>query len=121
MLACGLRCESREGYIAYHKRTTVVANNDAARRARIRKAISSYVRRYPLAGDTVEGIVTRWLPRRGFESAPDHIARVLEEMVADGLLQSRLLPDGRIFFRARGRASGAADGGAKRRARRARR
>jgi hypothetical protein len=98
-----------------------VAKNDAAQRARIRKAIHRYVRRHPLAGDTVGGIVTRWLPRRGFESAPDHIGRVLEEMVADGMLQSRPLPDGGILYRARGKAPAAPDGGAKRRARRARR
>jgi len=96
-----------------------VAHNDAAQRARIRKAILRYVHRYPLAADTVEGIVTRWLPRTGFECAPDHIDPVLEEMVADGLLQTRLLPDGKILFCVRGKATGAQDGGAKPRPRRA--
>lgn len=109
------------GYIAHHNQGFVVAHNDAAQRARIRKAIVRYVHRYPLAADTVEGIVTLWLPRTGFECAPDHIDQVLEEMVADGLLQTRLLPDGKILFCVRGKATGAQDGDAKPRPRRARR
>jgi hypothetical protein len=80
-----------------------VAHNHAAQRARIRKAVVRYVQRCPLAADTVEGIVARWLPRTGFECAPDHIDEVLAQMVADGLLQGRVLPDGKILFRARGR------------------
>jgi hypothetical protein len=78
-----------------------VAHNDAAQRARIRNAIVRYVHRYPLAADTVEGIVARWLPRTGFECAPDHIDQVLARMVGDGLLQARPLPGGKILFRAR--------------------
>lgn len=86
-----------------HKRRFVVADNNAAQRARLRKALVRYVRRYPCAADTVEGIVTRWLPRGGFERAPDYIDEVLAQMVADGLVQAQLLPDGRTLFRVRGR------------------
>jgi hypothetical protein len=98
-----------------------VAHNDALQRARIHKAVLRYVHKYPLAADTVEGVVTRWLPRAGFECAPDHIDQVLEEMVADGLLQTRLLPDGKILFCVRGKATGAPDGAAKPHRSRARR
>lgn len=93
----------------------MVAQNDASKRARIRKAILRYGHRYPLAADTVGGIVTRWLPRTGFEWAPDHIAEALAELVADGSLRTRPLPDGKILFCVGGKAAGAADGAAKRR------
>lgn len=92
----------------------MVAQNDASKRARIRKAILRYGHRNPLAADTAGGIVTRWLPRTGFEWAPDHIGKVLAELVADGSLRTRPLPDGEILFCVGGK-TGAADGAAKRR------
>ncbi len=98
-----------------------MGHNDAAQRARIRKAVLRHARRYPLAADTVEGIVMRWLPRAGFECAPDHIDRVLATLVADGLLQTRLLPDGNILFRVRGNAAGPPHDDAKPRSGRSRR
>jgi len=86
------------GYIAHEQPRSVVARDDAAQRGRIREAILQYVHRYPLAADTAEGILACWLPHTGFEDAPDHIAAVLEEMVANGWLQARQLPDGNILF-----------------------
>jgi hypothetical protein len=53
---------------------------------------------YPLAGDTPEGIVACWLPRKGFEDAPDHLAAVLEEMVAKRWLRARELADGKLLY-----------------------
>lgn len=80
-----------------------MAHNDAAQR--IREAILQYVHRYPLAADTAEGILACWLPHTGFEDAPDHIAAVLEDLVANGWLQARSLPDGKILFYVRGEAT----------------
>jgi hypothetical protein len=75
-----------------------VARDDAAQRARIREAILHYVQKYPLAADTADGILACWLPHTGFEDAPDHIATVLEDMVAKRWVQARQLPDGRILY-----------------------
>jgi hypothetical protein len=75
-----------------------VARNDAAQRARIRDAILHYVQKHPLAADTAEGVLACWLPGTGFGEAQDHIAAVLEEMVAGRQLQARHLPDGKILY-----------------------
>ena len=75
-----------------------MARDDAAQRTRISEAILQYVRRYPLAADTAAGILACWLPHTGFEDAPDHIAAVLEDMVANHWLQALQLPDGKILF-----------------------
>jgi hypothetical protein len=79
-------------------RDSFVARDDAAQRARIREAILHYVHRYPLAADTAEGILACWVPHAGFEDAPDHIAAVLEDMVAKHWLQPQQLPDGKILY-----------------------
>lgn len=80
-----------------------MARDNAAQRARIHEAILDYIRRYPLAADTAEGILACWLPHTEFEDAPDHIAAILEDMVASRSLQARQLPDGKILY-ARGDA-----------------
>lgn len=75
-----------------------MALDDATQRIRIREAIFEYVRRNPLAADTADGILARWLPHAGFEDAPEHIAAVLEEMVADRYLQAWQLPGGKTLY-----------------------
>jgi hypothetical protein len=75
-----------------------LARDDAAQRARIRNAILDYVNRYPHAADTAGGILERWLPRDGFDDAPDHIAAVLDEMVANRRLEVRQLPGGEGLY-----------------------
>ena len=77
-----------------------MARDDAGQRARIREAIVDYIGRHPLAADTEEGILERWLPRRGFEEAPEHIARVLEELVAERMLEAWPLPGAKVLFSA---------------------
>lgn len=81
-----------------------MARDDAEQRVRIREAILHYVHRYPLAADTAEGILACWLPRAGFEDAPDYITAVLEEMVARRWLRARQLPDGKVLFSTRDNA-----------------
>lgn len=92
------------GYTAHDKRDPSVARDDDAQRARIREAILQHIHKYPLAADTADGIRACWLPGTGFEDAPDHIAAVLEDMVAKRWLQARQLPDGKILFYMRGEA-----------------
>jgi len=82
-----------------------VALDDAAQRARLREAILQYTHRCPLAADTVDGILACWLPHPGFEDAPEHIAAVLGDMVANRWLHVQQLPDGKTLFYVRSEAA----------------
>jgi len=75
-----------------------VGRNYDACRARIYQAVLRYVERCPLAADTADGILLRWLPPDGFADAPDHIYAVLQALVAQGVLEATLLPDGKTLF-----------------------
>lgn len=70
-------------------------------KARLRAAITRHIRRNPNAADTARGVAKWWLPSVGYETAPDSIAAVLEEMAEGGLLQALLMPDGEILYRRR--------------------
>ncbi len=65
---------------------------------RLRIAIVRYLADHPLAGDTADGIATRWVPVCGYEDAPHHIDDVVATMVAAGELAPRPLPDGRVLY-----------------------
>jgi hypothetical protein len=75
-----------------------VPNDDATERTRLRDAILRYLDVHPLAADTAEGILTSWLPVRGFERAPDHIEAVLAELVTSRRLEARCLPDAKTLY-----------------------
>jgi hypothetical protein len=83
----------------------VFSNNDAAAKARLCEAILRHVLKHPDVADTAGGIVGWWLPHTGYEDAPDHIAAVLEDMVARDWLHALAMPDGEILYR-RGGALG---------------
>jgi len=75
-----------------------VAHDAATQKARLCEAILRHITKHPLAADTAEGILACWLPCSGFEDAPEHLAAVLEEMVAKRWLQARQLPDGNVLY-----------------------
>lgn len=75
-----------------------MAHDVPTQQARLCEAILRYIKKQPLAADTVEGILACWLPRTGFEDAPEHIAAVLEDMVERHQLQARQLPDGNVLY-----------------------
>src|SRR3954469_25071361 len=72
---------------------------DVATRARLAEAILGHLRRRPGVADTAAGIVQFWLPCIGYANAQDHIASVLEDMVARQLLEAIELPDGTLLYR----------------------
>jgi hypothetical protein len=74
--------------------TPLPDENPAEISVRVRSAIIDHLRRYPLAGDTLEGIVSCWLPSRYRDKA----AQVVESMVLAGELALRPLPDGRALY-----------------------
>jgi len=69
----------------------------------LRYALIGHLRANKRAGDTVRGILDKWLPSRGFEDAPEHIRAVLADLVAAKYLRPENLPDGETFY-ARGDA-----------------
>ena len=75
-----------------------MAHDAATQIARLKEAILRHIKKHPLAADTAEGILACWVPRTGFEDAPDHIAAALGDMVAKRLLQARGLPDGVVVY-----------------------
>lgn len=78
-----------------------MAYDYAGEKQRTCEAILRYVEANPLAADTADGIRRHWLPARGHERAADHIAAVLDDLVALRLLRAELLPDGKTLYRSR--------------------
>lgn len=71
----------------------------AESKARIRAAIVGHLKRYPLAGDTTEGMIACWMPTVGRGEALRFVEEVVESMVASGELVPQQLPDGRILYK----------------------
>ena len=70
----------------------------AESKARIRAAIIGHLQRYPLAGDTTEGMIACWM-QLGRGEALRFVEEVVESMVASGELLAQQLPDGRILYK----------------------
>jgi hypothetical protein len=70
----------------------------AESKARIRAAIIGHLQRYPLAGDTTEGMIACWM-QLGRGEALRFVEKVVESMVASGELVAQQLPDGRILYK----------------------
>jgi len=81
-----------------HDEVIVAESADAELKARLRASLVRHLRLHPFAGDTTEGMVTCWIPRRAFDNAPQLIEEIVESMVAAGELVATTLPDGRIFY-----------------------
>jgi len=61
-------------------------------------AIQRHLAKHPHAADTADGILASWLPARGFEDAPEHLAAALEALLAEGWLRAHRLPDGNVLY-----------------------
>ncbi|MGY2491924.1 hypothetical protein [Cupriavidus sp. CP313] len=77
---------------------TSVSGLDASAAA-VAMQVAGYVRRYPRAADTGEGIARWWLPA-GVQADPATVARALEALVRDGVLAARRLPSGDYLYSA---------------------
>jgi len=64
----------------------------------IKRSILAYLHAHPQAADTLRGIVDWWLPQQRYESDCERIGRVLDQLVADGLLHRAGLPDGEVLY-----------------------
>lgn len=64
----------------------------------IEEAVLSYLGRHPQAADTLEGIANWWLPRQRYVTAQARIEAVLQQLVLQGELQVRQLPNGAALY-----------------------
>ena len=60
--------------------------------------IFTYLRAHPQASDSLEGIVSWWLPAR-FLAARELVQASLDRLVAQGLVERTRLADGTIVYR----------------------
>lgn len=64
----------------------------------IEEAVLSYLGRHPNAADTLDGIANWWLPRQRLVTAQARIEAVLLQLVDEGVLQMRRLPNGAALY-----------------------
>jgi hypothetical protein len=64
--------------------------------------VLEYLHRHPAAIDTLDGIVNWWLPRQRYETARARIQQALDRLVAQGLVESKMLADGTTVYCRRG-------------------
>ena len=60
--------------------------------------VLAYLRNHPNAADTLDGIVSWWLPRQRYETERRRIERALDELAARRLVVRHRLPDGEIVY-----------------------
>ena len=77
--------------------------------ARIRGEVLDYLRQHPHAMDSLEGIVTWWLPRHEVRVGAELVARALETLEDEGVLE-RIGDAERPLFRLRPSHRQGADG-----------
>lgn len=75
------------------------------RRSRIARAVLTYLRKFPSAQDTLDGIVEWWLPDQSIRSHPAMLKAALNELVARGFILQRKGKDSQILYRINRRQS----------------
>ena len=64
----------------------------------IEEAVVNYLRNHPGAADTLDGIVSWWLPLQRYETNKARIEAALTHLVDAGVLQRDPLPDGEKLY-----------------------
>lgn len=64
----------------------------------IQHEVLGYLDEHPDAFDTVEGISQWWLLRRLAQYSTDRVQAAIDQLVATGLLETRLLDDGQCAY-----------------------
>jgi hypothetical protein len=71
---------------------------EEARLREVETAVLAYLQKHPEAADTLEGIVSWWLPQQRYETDRERIERVLSELVTRGKLRCEHLPGGAALY-----------------------
>lgn len=64
----------------------------------LNEEIMSYLREHLYAADTVEGIIEWWLPRQRYEQGKVQIQKVLDDLVAQGLVKKNCSSGGTVIY-----------------------
>ncbi len=64
----------------------------------VSKMILDYIRKYPDAGDTLEGIARWWLQTERIESSLDQVADALEDLMQKGVITSHTVQGGPVLY-----------------------
>jgi len=72
--------------------------SDDEDRQEVKAAVLAYLHRHPNAADTLDGIISWWLPQQRYEIERQHIKRTLGDMVESGQLRCDRLPDGAVLY-----------------------
>jgi hypothetical protein len=67
-------------------------------RQEVEQTVLAYLHRHPNAADTLEGIVSWWLPQQRYEIEHERVRRALDHLFANGELSSYHLPDGAVLY-----------------------
>ncbi len=65
---------------------------------RVAAEVLAYLRTHPDAADTLDGIVSWWLPRQRYETERRRIERALDALATQRLVIRHRLPDGAIVY-----------------------
>jgi hypothetical protein len=74
-----------------------------------RQEIVDYLRAHPAAADTVEGIVTWWLPLQRYENSKAAIQKALHDLVREGQVDEVTIGNGVWLYRLPGKSGKPAD------------
>ena len=64
----------------------------------ISTAIRRYVAEHPHAADSVDGVRSWWVPAAAGHVDPRTVERALEQLVSEGVITRRTLPDGTVIY-----------------------
>ena len=64
----------------------------------IARKIADYLREYPNAADTADGVFKWWLSREQVRCRHEQVESALEYLIADGSVVKTLLADGRTLY-----------------------
>ena len=74
----------------------------SSRGQRILDELTRYVLAHPRGADTLDGVVSWWLPPDLAQIAlPSEVEHALQELIARGLIEQRWLPSGQLLYAVR--------------------
>jgi len=75
-----------------------MTRKDEAGEHEVERAVLAYLHQHPDAADTLDGIVSWWLPQQRYETERQRIEQVLRALVERGQLRRDSLPGGAVLY-----------------------
>jgi len=77
---------------------SVRQNPEQADWQEVEQAVLAYLTRHPDAADTLDGIVSWWLPQQRYETERKRIEQALGHLIDRGQLRCDRLPGGAVLY-----------------------